>query len=249
MDTKTALIIGATSAIAFAVARKLASQNYKLFLVGRNAERLECIQKDLQARSNCTVAIYHLDLNDIDRQKIMLETAQKFLGQIDITLIAQGTLPNQLECQEDVTKTLYHFNTNATSIIALLTLLSKLIYQPQKLGTIAVISSVAGDRGRKSNYIYGAAKAAVTAFTSGLRARLTSDNVNVLTIKPGFVDTPMTAHIQPKGLLWASPEKVADDILRSINKRSAVVYTPYFWRWIMAIIKHIPENIFKKISL
>jgi short-subunit dehydrogenase len=121
-------------------------------------------------------------------------------------------------------------------------------FEKQKHGVITVISSVAGDRGRQSNYIYGSAKAGLSVYLDGLRNRLYSAGVAVVTIKPGFVDTPMTAHLK-KGFLFASPEKVARDILRAIEKRKCVVYTPWFWRWIMFVIKSIPETIFRKLKL
>jgi decaprenylphospho-beta-D-erythro-pentofuranosid-2-ulose 2-reductase len=115
-------------------------------------------------------------------------------------------------------------------------------------GTIAVISSVAGDRGRKSNYVYGSAKGGLTIFLQGLRNALSGSGVHVLTIKPGFVDTPMTNDFT-KGLLWAKPEKVAKDIKRAIDKKKNIIYTPWFWRWIMLIIRLIPESVFKKMNL
>lgn len=112
-----------------------------------------------------------------------------------------------------------------------------------------VISSVAGDRGRQSNYVYGSAKAAVTAFMSGLRQRLTKSNINVLTIKPGFVDTPMTASITNKSPLWAKPDQIAVGIVHAIDKRRSVVYLPWIWSLIMLVIKHLPEPIFRKLKL
>ena len=247
-EIKTALIIGATSAIATAVCRKLCPENTKMFLVGRNAERLDALKKDLLVRALIQIETYTLDFSDTTQQAEMIRTAQNFLGEIDLTLIAHGSLPNQAECQDCVAQVEAHFNTNATSVMTLLSLLTSLVYQKQAFGTIAVISSVAGERGRKSNYIYGAAKAAVTAFTSGLRAHLASNNVNVLTIKPGFVDTPMTAHIQSKGFLWASPEKVANDIMHAVQKRKSVIYTPSFWKIIIFILRHVPETIFKRLN-
>jgi len=137
--------------------------------------------------------------------------------------------------------------TNGTSVISLMTLAGEQLAQ-QGQGAIAVISSVAGDRGRQSNYVYGSAKALVSAFASGLRQRLAKKGVHVITIKPGFVDTPMTAHLK-KGALWAKPDQVARDISRAIDKGQSIVYTPGFWRFIMLIIKHIPEFIFVKIAL
>ncbi len=140
------------------------------------------------------------------------------------------------------------FDINALSTMSLLTTLAN-TFEARRRGTLAVISSVAGDRGRQSNYVYGSAKAAVTAFLSGLRQRLAKSNVDVLTIKPGFVDTPMTAAIANKGALWAKPDQIADGIVHAIDKRRNVVYLPWFWWGIMQIIRHIPEFVFKKLKL
>jgi short-subunit dehydrogenase len=140
------------------------------------------------------------------------------------------------------------FNTNAVSIIALLTRFANIVEQ-QRRGTIAVISSVAGDRGRQSNYLYGSAKAALSTFCDGLRARLFKVGAHVVTIKPGFVATPMTAGLPLPGPLVATPEKVAGDIVRAIEKGKDVIYTPWFWWGIMLIIRSIPGRVFKRLSL
>lgn len=241
------LIIGATSAIAEAVARQYAQAGNALFLVGRNQEKLDTISKDLTIRGATKADFYALDMNQIDQHETMLSAATEALGSIDIVLIAHGTLPNQDECQNSVAVSLQEFNTNALSTIALLTLLANQLEQ-QGSGKIGVISSVAGDRGRQSNYLYGSAKAAVSAFLSGLRNRLASKGIQVLTIKPGFVDTPMTAEFD-KGPLWAKPESVAADIISAFDKNRNTLYTPWFWQGIMMIICSIPEFIFKKLKL
>ncbi|HLW74578.1 MAG TPA: SDR family NAD(P)-dependent oxidoreductase, partial [Gammaproteobacteria bacterium] len=156
-------------------------------------------------------------------------------------------LPDQAACEASVALTLREFGTNGLSAIAFLTLLAQRM-QPEGRGVIAAISSVAGDRGRQSNYIYGSAKAALSAYLSGLRQRLAKSGVAVVTIKPGFVDTPMTRDFK-KGTLWASPQSVARGIVRAIDRRRSVVYLPWFWWGIMLVIKHIPEGIFKRIKL
>jgi short-subunit dehydrogenase len=170
------------------------------------------------------------------------------MEQIDIVLIAHGTLPNQTACEQDVGLALHEFSSNCLSIISLLTLVANRM-EEQQSGTIAVISSVAGDRGRQSNYLYGTAKAAVTTFCEGLRARLFKKGVHVLTIKPGFVDTPMTKDLSLPKLLVASPEKVAAIICKSIQRKIDTCYVPSFWWLIMLIIKNIPEFIFKRMKL
>jgi short-subunit dehydrogenase len=169
------------------------------------------------------------------------------MGGIDTVLIAHGTLSNQKACEQSVEETLEEINTNALSTISLLTLIANR-FEAKQAGTIAVISSVAGDRGRASNYVYGSAKAMVTAFTSGLRQRLHKSNVAVVTIKPGFVDTPMTAEFK-KGLLWAKPAAVAATIVKAIDTKKSEVYVPAFWWAVMTVIRAIPNAIFKRINL
>jgi short-subunit dehydrogenase len=241
------LIIGATSAIAEATARIYAQQGDSLYLLGRNRERLAIMVQDLKLRGANEVNFDVFDVNDFDRHKPVLETAAATLGGIDIALLAHGTLPDQKACEQDFQLTLREFKTNAISTISLLTHLAN-FFERQHKGTIAVISSVAGDRGRQSNYVYGAAKGAVTVFLQGLRNRLYKAGVHVLTIKPGFIDTPMTVDFK-KGMLWAKPEQVAKGIEQAIRKRKNSVYLPGFWALFMLVIKHIPEMIFKRLAL
>lgn len=241
------VIIGATSAIAEATARIWAQNGDHLFLVARHQAKLEAIAADLRVRGCPQVETYVMDANDFTAHGPMLDAAEQVLKGLDTVLIAHGSLPDQAACQLSVEAMLQEMNTNGLSVIALLTLIGNR-FEQRKKGVIAVISSVAGDRGRQSNYVYGSAKALVTVFTAGLRQRLQKSGVTVLTIKPGFVDTPMTADFK-KGPLWASAEKVAADIVRACNKNSDIVYTPFFWRYIMLVIKIIPEAIFKRISL
>ena len=244
---KKILIIGATSAIAEATARIWAQRGDELFLVARNEERLNLVTKDLKVRGAPKVHEYCMDANDFGRHSSMLDKVFGVLGSIDIILIAHGTLSNQKECEHSIELTMQEIKTNALSVIALLTHLANR-FEKQGTGTIAVISSVAGDRGRASNYVYGSAKAMVTTFISGLRQRLYGSGVSVVTIKPGFVDTPMTAKFK-KGLLWAKPETVAEKIVCAIDKRKDEVYVPAFWWAIMVIIRLIPIALFKRKSL
>ncbi|WP_256775326.1 MULTISPECIES: SDR family oxidoreductase [unclassified Stenotrophomonas] len=239
------LIIGATSAIAEAVARLYAARASTIFLVGRNANRLDAIAADLRVRGAHQVDAYALDVNDLAGHAAMLDAAWAASGGIDTVLIAHGTLPDQAACDQSVDLAMREFITNGTSTIALCTALAQRLSAGSNL---AVISSVAGDRGRASNYLYGSAKAAVTAFLSGQGQRLGKLGINVLTIKPGFVDTPMTQAFK-KGALWASADKVAQGIVRASDRRRAVAYLPGFWWAIMMVIKNIPEFVFRKISL
>jgi len=241
------LIVGATSAIAEATARLFAADGDRLCLAGRNVTRLKAIAEDLRVRGAAQVETVALDANDFSQHEPVLSQVAQAMGGLDTVLIAHGTLPDQTACQASVEMTLEAITTNALSVIALLTLIANR-FEQQGSGTIAVISSVAGDRGRQSNYVYGTAKGAVSIFTQGLRNRLARIGVKVVTIKPGFVDTPMTVAFK-KGALWATPAAVATRIHRAMAKGEDVVYTPWFWRWIMAIIKAVPESIFKKARL
>jgi short-subunit dehydrogenase len=245
---RNVLIIGATSAIAIACARIWASRGDSLFLVARDETKLADVAADLSARGASVTGTYTLDSRDATKHQAMLEAFLTSSPQLDIALMAHGTLPNQAQCQADVDLAMAEFANNGTSVIALLSLLANQV-ERQRYGTLAVISSVAGDRGRPSNYLYGSAKAAVTVFSDGLRARLTKVGGHVITIKPGFVATPMTKGLPLPQKLVASPETVAEQITRAIEKRKNTIYTPGFWRLIMLIIKSIPEPIFKKLNL
>jgi len=244
---KRILIIGATSAIAEHCARIWADRGEALHLVARNEQHVQLIASDLKVRGASEVTTYCLDLNNVDKHEELLSAADDALGNVDIVLIAHGTLSNQKSCELSVEETLREIQTNALSTVSLLTLIANR-FEARKSGTICVISSVAGDRGRASNYVYGSAKAMVTAFTSGLRQRLNKSNVDVVTIKPGFVDTPMTSEFE-KGLMWARPSKVATLIVASVENKKAEVYAPKFWRIIMKIIKAIPNTFFKRFTM
>lgn len=244
------ILFGATSAIAEQTARQLVAQGASLYCVGRNRDKLMALIDDLKVRASDQQQIdgCAADLTDSDQHARLIDAGERVLGGIDGVLIAHGTLPDQQACQADVDKTRQEIETNALSVISLLTLLANRL-EHQQHGVIAVISSVAGDRGRQSNYVYGAAKGMVTLFLQGLRNRLAKSNVDVVTIKPGFVDTPMTAELDKGGLLWAKPEQIAKGIIKAMQKGKGEVYLPWFWWGIMLIIKHIPEAIFKRMSL
>jgi short-subunit dehydrogenase len=244
---KKILIIGATSNIAECAARVWASEGNSFYLVGRNLDRLGNICIDLLARGAFSVNSFSMDLIKISQHKDMVDRAFNYLGTIDIVLIAHGTLSNQKNCESCAKLALDEISLNALTFVSLLTILGNRL-ELQKFGMLAVISSVAGDRGRQSNYVYGSAKAMVSEFSSGLRQRLAKSNVHVLTIKPGFVDTPMTKDFS-KGPLWAKPQTVANQIVQACKFNGRVLYTPSFWWVIMAIIKLIPETIFIKLKL
>ena len=241
------LIIGATSAIAEATARLWAARGEALFLVGRRAERLEAIAADLRVRGAVLVECLAMDACDTPLHAAMLDAAEAAMGGVDVALIAHGSLPDQKACEASAELTLKEIDTNALSVISLATLLAQ-HFEARGRGVLAVIGSVAGDRGRQSNYVYGAAKGMLGIFLQGLRNRLSKRGVQVLTIKPGFIDTPMTASFS-KGALWAKPENVARGIVRAIDHRRDEVYLPGFWRLIMLIVRHVPERLFKRLSL
>ncbi|HCB15316.1 MAG TPA: short-chain dehydrogenase [Gammaproteobacteria bacterium] len=242
------LIIGATSAIAEATARRFAASGARFYLAGRNVERLAAIARDLEIRSGQPVVQESLDLDELDTHPALLERASQTLGGIDVALIAHGTLPDQQACQQSAPLTLAAIHTNALSVISLATLLAN-SFETRGRGTLIAISSVAGDRGRQSNYVYGAAKGMVSLFLQGLRNRLSRKGIQVITIKPGFVDTPMTAAFEKKGFLWAQPDHIAQGITAAVDRGRDEVYLPWFWRWIMMLIVHIPEGMFKRLKL
>jgi short-subunit dehydrogenase len=188
-----------------------------------------------------------MDLDDTAAQPEMLAIAVERLGAIDLAMIAHGVLGDQQAAEADFEIAAAVLHTNFISTVGLLTWLGN-HFQGQRGGTLAVVSSVAGDRGRKSNYVYGASKGALNIFLEGLRNRIDRDGVQVLTIKPGFVATPMTAHV-PHNALFASPDQVARGILKAIEQRRDVVYVPWFWAGIMLLVRSIPGSRFKKMNM
>jgi decaprenylphospho-beta-D-erythro-pentofuranosid-2-ulose 2-reductase len=244
---KKVLIVGATSTIAQEVCKCFARDSAWLFLVGRNQANVNVIADDLRIRGAGKVESLCLDLDIPGFHSDIVSMAAKALDGLDMALIAHGTLPNQKVCEQNVETTLKEFMTNCISVISLLTHLAN-YFEKQRSGCVAVITSVAGDRGRQSNYVYGAAKGAVSIFLQGMRNRLSKVGVRVLTIKPGLVDTPMTAGL-PKSVLFADPSAVGKRIFNAIMRGEEIVYVPWFWRWIMLIIRTIPESVFKRMTL
>ena len=239
------LIIGAKSDIAKATAREYAKNGYNLYLNGRNINELEAFQNDLKIRSNVEVELKEFDITDFNSHEDFFNSLNpKPLG----TIVVAGYMAEQKECENDFTKTLNTINVNYTGAVSILNIVAN-EYEKQKNGFIIGVSSVAGDRGRKANYIYGSSKAAFTAYLSGLRNRLYDSKVNVLTVKPGFVNTKMTEHLDLPAKLTAQPEEVAQDIFDAQQKGKDIIYTKSIWRLIMLIIKNIPEWKFKGMSI
>jgi short-subunit dehydrogenase len=241
------LIVGAASAIAVEVARAYAESGARLFLLGRNPERLAAIADDLRARGAREVDTAVLDLLDLGSHESALERAATALGGLDVVLVAHGILPDQSRCEASVAETLAAIDVNFRSTAALLTPLANQL-ESQRGGKLAVITSVAGDRGRRSNYVYGATKGGLGIFLQGLRNRLHRSGVVVLTLKPGFVETPMTAEL-PKTPLYASARQAGRAIHRAIEAGQDVVYIPWFWRPIMCVVNNLPEALFKRLRL
>ena len=244
---KKILILGATSGIAEATARIWAAQGHHLFLVGRNPDKLAMVAADLRTRGAASVATATADLDDASRHPDLLAHAINTLTGLDIALLAHGILGDQPTAEQDFAHAAHILNTNLIAPVSLLTWLANFCVQ-RRSGTLAVISSVAGDRGRKSNYLYGASKAGLSAFLGGLRNRVDREGVHILAIKPGPVRTSMTSHM-PGSQKFADPNKVAQSIVTAIDKRRDTLYTPLQWQPIMFVIRHIPESIFKKLNL
>ena len=241
------LVVGATSEIATETARAYAASGARLFLTGRDGARLDGVAADLRVRGAGAVETAVLDVTDRRRGAEVLESAWAAFGGLDVALLAHGVLPDQARCQASADETLAAIDVNFTSTVALLTPLANR-FEASRAGCIAVITSVAGDRGRQSNYVYGAAKGGLDRFLEGLRNRLFRSGVSVVTLKPGFVDTPMTAGVR-QGPLFASARRAGRAVHRAIERRRDVVYIPWFWRPIMAIVRALPEPVFKRLRL
>ena len=241
------IIIGATSAIARSTARLYAEKNSQIFLVGRDEKRLRELKADLELRGANSIENLTLDIANINEHANVVDKSIQFLGHIDIAIICHGSLPDQQSCENNFKEIEEAININGLTTISFCTEFSKQ-FKLQKTGTLAVITSVAGDRGRQPNFIYGAAKSMVSTYLQGLRGKLLPFGVHVIDIKPGLVDSPMTAKFE-KGMLWSAPELVAIDIVSGIKRKRHTIYTPSYWRFIMAAVCSIPEVIFKKMKI
>jgi decaprenylphospho-beta-D-erythro-pentofuranosid-2-ulose 2-reductase len=241
------LVLGATSGIAEAVCRLWANRGDSLFLIARNPDRLNAVAADMRTRGASYVGAAIADLDDTAAHPELLAHAINSLAGMDIVFLAHGVLGDQAEAERSYAAAGQILHTNIDSPISLLTWLGNYCAQ-RHAGTLAVISSVAGERGRKSNYVYGASKAALTVFVDGLRNRIDREGVKVMTIKPGPVRTAMTQSMKGSEK-FADVEKVAATLVKAIDKGVDVVYVPGIWRIIMAVIRAIPESIFKKMDL
>ena len=241
------LVLGATSGIAEATCRIWASRGASLFLVARNAEKLDAVAADLRTRGASYVDTAVADLDDTDQHPTLLAHAINSLTGLDVAFLAHGILGDQTRAEQDFNTAAQILHTNFMAPVSLLTWLANFCVQ-RRAGTLAVISSVAGDRGRKSNYLYGSSKAGLSAFLGGLRNRVDREGVTVLSIKPGPVKTAMTAGMKGSEK-FADVDSVAKSIVTAIDLRKDTLYVPFQWQPIMFIIRNIPERIFKKLNL
>lgn len=243
------VIIGASSAIAEQCARLWLSQApAALVLVGRNIHKIEAIAADLRIRSpESDITSLQADFNDPLKIRALVDGIAG-TAQVDIALIAHGALPQQQYCQQDLAACREALEVNAISPVLFAEALAGYM-EKANAGSLAVISSVAGDRGRKSNYVYGAAKGLVTRYVQGLQHRLAGSGVKVVLIKPGPTDTPMTAQLKQQGKALADAGAVAANIVQAIRQGRSLVYAPAKWRLIMMVIRHLPECIFKRMDI
>ncbi len=239
------LIIGAKSDIAKATAREYAKHGYDLYLAARNVNELEAFATDVNVRTQKIVKLVELDILNYQSHQVFYDSLdEKPLGVIS----AVGYLGEQEKAQSDFKEAQCIMDTNYTGVVSLFNIIAN-DFEKRRNGFMVGISSVAGERGRKSNYIYGSAKAALTAYLSGLRNRLYDAQVHVLTVKPGFVATKMTEDMDLPEKLTAQPEAVAEDIYKAQQKGKNVLYTKWIWRWVMFVIRMIPEWKFKGMSI
>lgn len=237
----TVLILGATSDMGVAIARKFAEEKYDIQLACRNPSDISSLVADLRIRYQCRCEAYAFDAMDFSAHQQFYEA---LTPKPDIAICVFGYMNDNDIVINNQQETLKTIHTNYTGAVSILNIIGA-DFASAKKGVIVGISSVAGERGRQSNYIYGSAKAGFTAYLSGLRNKLFKDGVHVVTVLPGFVYTKMTADLQLPKLLTAKPEDVAASMYNAIQKKKNVVYIKWFWKWIMLIIKNIPEFIFK----
>jgi short-subunit dehydrogenase len=242
---KNILILGATSDLAQAIAKKYAAEGWGLLLAARNMELLEPVASDLRVRSSTEVTPLVFDAADFSSHRGFYESLET---KPDAVVCVFGYMGDQDQARTDLDEVRKTIDVNYTGAVSILNIVAE-DFEKKGKGAIAGISSVAGDRGRQSNYIYGSAKAGFTAYLSGLRNRLAKSDVHVMTVKPGFCRTKMTENMELPGPLTADPEQVASAVFNGLEKKRNTVYTLWMWRWIMLIIRHIPECIFKKMSM
>ncbi|HUY91182.1 MAG TPA: SDR family oxidoreductase [Pirellulales bacterium] len=244
------LIVGATSDIAEALCRRLAAAGRDLIVAGRDRDALEALAADLSIRYGREMASEPFEALDAAAPEPFFARCRAHAADgLAGLIVCYGYLPQQNVAEHDLEEQRKTFEINFTSVAALLAVAAN-YFADRRQGFLAAVSSVAGDRGRQSNYVYGAAKGALGVYLAGLRNRLHPCGVHVLTVKPGFVATKMTAgQLNPRSPLVASPERIAADIERALRRKTSVLYTPWWWRWIMRVICLIPERVFVRLKL
>ena len=241
----TVLILGATSDMAIAIAKKFASQKYQVQLAAREPGQLTYVRSDLAIRYNVPCTLHAFDAMNFSSHEPFFRQLEP---KPDVTICVFGYLGENEKAMVDEKEAATILHTNYTGAVSILNVAAR-YYAARKSGVIAGISSVAGIRGRQSNYMYGSAKAGFTAYLSGLRNRLYQNNVHVITVLPGFVYTRMTESLNLPALLTAQPSEVGEAVYKAVVARKNIIYVRWFWRWIMLLIKLIPEPVFKKMKL
>jgi short-subunit dehydrogenase len=245
--TQKILVLGALSEIAEATCRLYAKERARFFLAARSSLDLEALAADLKIRGAEEVHWAAADLAEVDPEESLRKWTAK-LGGMDLIILAYGALGDQRRIEKDLESAAKLIDVNFRSA-ALWCLAAAEGIETARHGTLVVIGSVAGDRGRQSNYVYGATKAGLGVMVEGIAHRLSRSGGRAVLIKPGFVDTAMTTHIEKKGALWSSPEKVAMLIRRSVDRGKSVAYVPGYWRLIMGVIKAVPSAVFHRTKL
>lgn len=242
---KNILILGATSDMAQAIAKKYANEGWSLTLAALEDEQLEPIAADLRIKTKSTINTAHFDATDFENHNAFYDALET---KPDAVVAAFGYMSDQEQVRSDVKDIRRTIDINFTGMATMLGVIAD-HFEERGSGTIVGISSVAGDRGRQSNYVYGSAKAGLTAYLSGLRNRLAPKGVHVMTVKPGFCRTKMTENMELPAALTADPEQVANAVFKGMEKKRNEIYILWMWRYIMLIIRHIPEFIFKKMGM
>lgn len=244
-------ILGALSGVAEATARRLAAEGAALALAARRADDIASLSDDLKVRGASLVSVHGVDLAEESDKAGRLAEMAAALGGLDAILLFYGVLGDQQKAESDPVEVRKIIAVNFTSAAEWLTVGAALLdASPALHPVLLAVSSVAGDRGRRSNYAYGAAKGGLSVFVQGLAHRLAAKGrTRAVAVKLGFVRTSMTAHMNTKGPLWASADAAAEAIIRSMTRGGPIVYAPWFWRWIMLAVRVTPAAIFNKVNL
>ncbi len=247
MNRRAVLLVGGTSAIGRAIAREMAARGARLHLGARDRSEVERISADLRTRYGVPATWSVFEAGDFGSHAGFLAGAIAELGGLDIVVVAVGELGDQVAAEGDFAEARRIIDANYTGVLSLLTEVAGRM-EHQRHGAIAVLCSVAGDRGRRSNYFYGSAKAGLDRYLQGLRSRLLHSGVHVLTVKPGLIDTRMTFD-RPASVLIANPRRVALATVRGLRHRRNVIYVPWYWFWLMLGVRAVPESLFKRVNL